>query len=178
MWSEGDVVLHREVLNSGHCWCHMPVRVVQDTPELLVTYVEEGAPIGYPPAPFEHPWQPIRDRWEGHGALSLRRPEDPYSVLAFWEGPQRAFACWYVNFAEPIRRHADAYDTQDLELDLIVWPDGRLELKDDESLDQRVREGRFTQDQADATRDDARRLIAELDAGRRWWDDAWSCWAP
>lgn len=178
MWSEGDVVLHREVLNSGHCWCHMPVRVVRDTPGLLVTYIEEGAPIGYPPAPFPHPWQPLRDRWEGHGALALRRPDDPYAVLAFWDGPQREFACWYVNFAEPIRRRATAYDTQDLELDLIVWPDGRLELKDDDALDLRVAEGRFTQDQADATRADARRLIAELEAGRRWWDDAWSGWAP
>jgi predicted RNA-binding protein associated with RNAse of E/G family len=110
--------------------------------------------------------------------LALRRPQDAYAVIVFWEGPQRDFACWYVNFAEPPRRTADGFDTQDLELDLIVWPDGRLELKDDDALDLRVHEGRFTEDQARATRAEAARLIADLEAGRRWWDDDWSRWHP
>src|SRR5881227_2050043 len=52
------------------------------------------------------------------------------------------------------------------------------ELKDDELLDQRVREGRFTQDQARAIRAEAARVTAELDAGRRWWDDSWAEWRP
>jgi predicted RNA-binding protein associated with RNAse of E/G family len=51
-------------------------------------------------------------------------------------------------------------------------------LKDDELLDVRVREGRFTQDQARAARREAARVTAELDAGRRWWDDAWAEWHP
>jgi hypothetical protein len=51
-------------------------------------------------------------------------------------------------------------------------------LKDDELLDVRVREGRFTQDQARAFRAEAARVTAELDAGRRWWADAWASWRP
>jgi hypothetical protein len=177
MWSEGEIVVRREVLNSGHCWLESPMQIVRDTPELVVTYTWEGAPFTFPPAPFVHPWLG-RPGWQGHGTLMLCRPGDAYGVYVFWTGPEREFDCWYVNFQEPLRRTADGFDTQDLELDLVVHPDGRWALKDDDMLDVRVEEGRFTQDQADATRADARRLIAELDAGRRWWDDAWSRWSP
>ena len=178
MWSEGDVVLHREVLNSGHCWAEFAVRVIRDDEDVLVTYLAERTPIAYPAAPLAHPWQSIRSTWEGHGSLSLQRPGEAYAVRVFWDGPGREFACWYVNFQEPFRRTADGFDTQDLELDIVVYPDGRWELKDDAELDLRVEEGRFTQRQARATRDEAQRVIAELDAGRRWWDDAWADWRP
>ena len=40
------------------------------------------------------------------------------------------------------RRTAIGYDTQDLELDLVVYPDGRWKIKDDELMDQRVSEER------------------------------------
>ncbi len=182
MWSEGEVILRREVLNDGRCWAEFPVRVVQDTPELLAAEIFTGSPFTFhegdwPTPTGEHPWAG-RKCWTGHGALTLQRPGDAYGVWAFWEGPMRTFAGWYVNFQEPFRRGPDGFDTQDLELDLIVSPDGRLELKDDELLDVRVREGRLTEDQARATRAEAARLIAELDSGRRWWNDAWADWQP
>jgi predicted RNA-binding protein associated with RNAse of E/G family len=49
-----------------------------------------------------------------------------------------------------------------------VAAEGAWIMKDDELLDVRVREGRFTQDQACGIRREAARIIAELDAGRRW----------
>jgi hypothetical protein len=177
MWSEGRVVIRREVRNSGWCWLELPVIVVRDEPDLLAIYIPPDAPFTFPPGPDVHPWAG-RAGWQGHGALALQRPGDAYAVYAFWEGPTPDFACWYVNFQEPFRRSEDGFDTQDLELDLVLYPDGRHELKDDELLDLRVEEGRFTQDQADATRAEARKLIAELEAGRRWWDDAWAHWQP
>ena len=177
MWSEGEIVTLREVLNSGHCWLELPVRVVEDTPALLVTYIESGSPFTFPPAPIDHPWR-VRDRWEGHGSLILCRPRDPYSVRLFWDGPERDFACWYVNFQEPFRRVPCGFETQDLELDLIVHPDGRIERKDDELLDVRVQEGRFTQDQAREIRAEADKVERELAAGERWWDPFWALWEP
>jgi hypothetical protein len=177
MWSEGDVVLHREVLSSGHCWAAFPVVVVRDEPELLVTYVASGTPFTFPPAPLRHPWQG-RDRWRGHGSLMLCRPGEAYGVRLFWDGPEREFACWYINFQEPVRRVAGGYETQDLELDLVVHPDGRVERKDDELLAVRVEEGRFTQDQADEVRAEAERVERELAAGERWWNPFWALWEP
>jgi hypothetical protein len=50
-----------------------------------------------------------------------------------------------------------------------MWSEGAVVLR---------REGRFTQDQAHAARRAAARITAELDAGRRWWDDDWAAWRP
>jgi hypothetical protein len=42
----------------------------------------------------------------------------------------------------------------------------------------RVREGRFTAEQAEEFRAEGRRIGAMLDAGEQWWDDAWREWTP
>ena len=182
MWSEGEVVTRREVLSDGRCWMHMPVVVVRDEPGLLATYIAEETSFTFPPGDWpiaggRHPWGD-RERWSGHGCLMLQRPGESYAVWLFWHGPEREFHGWYLNLQEPFRRTADGYDTQDLELDIWVPREGGWVLKDDELLDVRVGEGRFTQDQARAIRREARRITAELDAGRRWWDDAWADWRP
>jgi predicted RNA-binding protein associated with RNAse of E/G family len=83
-----------------------------------------------------------------------------------------------VNIQEPFRRTALGYDTQDLELDIWVPPGRPWEWKDEELLADRVREGRFTDEQVIAIRAEGNRIAAELDAGRRWWDDAWAGWVP
>ena len=88
-WNPGDVVVRREVLNDGHPWAEIAVIVIEDSPELLVTYIPEGAPIRFPPAPFgPHPWLG-KERWHGHGTLMLQRPDNWYAVWVFWSGPKR-----------------------------------------------------------------------------------------
>jgi hypothetical protein len=191
-WRRGDVVLRREVLNDGRAWCVVPVRVVEDRPDLLVTYLPAGAPFEFPPGDWptadgRHPWHG-RTGWAGHGALMLQRPGESYAVWHFWTGPERDFAWWYLNLQEPFRRTADGYDTQDLELDLVVLPDGSWSFKDWDLVDQRVAEGRFTPDQAAAIRAEGVRLGEMVEAGADgrgagggrpgWWDPAWAAWSP
>jgi predicted RNA-binding protein associated with RNAse of E/G family len=108
----------------------------------------------------------------------LQRPGEAYAVWVFWSGPDREFDCWYINLQEPFRRTSTGYDTQDLELDILVEFDGSWRLKDDEVLEQRVREGRFTRDQVAAARTEAKRVTDDLDAGRKWWSDDWARWRP
>ena len=108
----------------------------------------------------------------------LQRPGEAYAVWVFWSGPNRDFAGWYVNLQEPFRRTATGYDTQDLELDIVVSVDGSWRLKDDEVLEQRVREGRLTRDQVADVRAEALRVTDELDAARKWWSDDWARWRP
>ncbi|HEY2326928.1 MAG TPA: DUF402 domain-containing protein, partial [Gaiellaceae bacterium] len=103
MWTAGDVVMRREVLNTGHCWLENPVRVVEDSPGLLVTYLAEDTEFTFPPSPLPHPWG-TQKRWQGHGTLMLQRPGDMHAIFVFWTGPQRDFAGWYVNIQEPFRR--------------------------------------------------------------------------
>jgi predicted RNA-binding protein associated with RNAse of E/G family len=108
----------------------------------------------------------------------LQRPSEMYAVWVFWEGPDRAFDCWYVNIQEPFCRTDVGYDTQDLELDIIVRADGSWALKDDDVLEQRIAEGRFTSEQIADVRDEARRITRDLEAGIRWWSDEWAAWEP
>lgn len=110
--------------------------------------------------------------------LALQRPGEAHSIFHFWRGRERRFACWYINIQEPFRRTPIGIDTQDLELDIVVAPDCSWGFKDSELLDQRVREGRFTLDQAVEVRLEGDRIAAELRAGRHWWDHSWADWQP
>jgi hypothetical protein len=182
MWSPGQVVIRREVLNDGRAWLLAPVVVVRDEPNLLATYLAEGTPFEFPDGDWptgdgHHPWHG-RGRWEGHGLLMLQRPGESYAVWIFWHGPEREFRGWYVNLQEPFRRTDAGYDTQDLELDIWVALDGEWQWKDDELLEERVLEGRFSGDQVAEIRAVGQSVAADLDAGRRWWSDDWASWTP
>ena len=170
--------MHREVWR-GAPWSAFPVVVVDDAPELLVTYLPEESPFVFPPSADgrPHPWARKR-AWHGNGMLALRRPGEACSVMHFWNGPDRRFAGWYLNLEEPFRRTATGYDTQDLELDVWVPVDGPWQLKDSDLLEQRVREDRFTDEQAVEIRRLGDELLEQLDRGERWWDEHWASFTP
>ena len=177
-WQQGKTIVHREVWR-GRPWCACPVVVVDDSPEQLVTYLPEETPFAFPPSADgrPHPWLGKRC-WEGHGALVLRRPLEACSVWHFWDGPGRRFAGWYLNLEEPFRRTSIGYDTQDLELDIWIPVDRPWHFKDEELLEERVRDGRYTEEQASATRALGRELATVLDRGERWWDERWASFVP
>ncbi len=177
-WAPGEVIVHREVWR-GTPWQASPVVVVEDAPELLVTYLPEETPFAFPPSADgrPHPWQGKR-AWVGHGVLVLRRPGEAYSVWHFWNGPERRFAGWYLNLEEPFRRTSIGYDTQDLELDVWIPAEGEWRFKDEEQLDERVRDGRYTAEQVAATRALGAEIGAMLDRGERWWEERWASFTP
>lgn len=194
-WEPGDLIVRREVLGlapTGHpptppdwygrAWEALPVYVVDDADEQLVTYLPAGAEIGFvegdwPTPDGLHPWHE-KTRWEGHGSLMVQRPGDPYAVWHFWDGSERDFTCWYINLQADFVRTPIGYDTQDFELDYIVFPDGSWVVKDLELLDDRVAEGRFTASLVDWIRNLGNELAEELHAGRHWWDPTWAEWSP
>jgi hypothetical protein len=173
--------VRREVVN-GKPWLGLPVRVVDDTDELLASYIPTGSPFGYtdghwPTPTGRHPWYP-RAAWQGNGVLMLQRPGEMHAIWHFWEGPHRQFAGWYINIQEPFRRTPIGYDTQDLELDIWVPPNGEWHFKDAELLTPRVAEGRFTETLVSDIQAEGDRIAADLIAGRRWWDSKWTIWSP
>jgi Protein of unknown function (DUF402) len=174
-WQRGQVVVARDVVD-GRPWLAYPVFVVEDTDELLVTYLPEGAPLGYLPD-SDHPWYP-RTSWYGSGVLHVRRPGDAYSIVHFWRGPGGAFSNWYVNLETPYRRTPIGIDYSDQELDIVVLPDGSWSFKDWDLLDEHVALGRYTPSEAAAIRGQGERIGRELDAGTRWWGDRWINWRP
>jgi hypothetical protein len=101
-----------------------------------------------------------------------------HAVWVFWQGPERELGAWYVNIQEPFRRTSAGFDTQDLELDLVVSPDGTWRCKVDEKLEDWVRRGRWTGEEVAAVRAEGSRVGPLLDEGRRWWSDEWARWRP
>lgn len=194
-WNHGDLIVRREVLGYSpigpppddadwveRSWLDLPVYVVEDTSEHLVTYTANGAEFGFPPGHWpspggDHPWS-TRTSWTGHGCLMVQRPGDHHAVWHFWDGPDRTFSNWYINLQTDFRRNADGYDTQDLEVDFVVLPDGTWSLKDYELLNERVAEGRYWPELADWIRGLTAELTERLHSDKRWWDDAWSQWTP
>lgn len=200
MWNRGEIVIRREVLGlqpidepphqatdgpsrwRSRAWLEVPVHVVEDTVDHLITYIAPGAEFHFPAGPWPtpdglHPWHG-RTGWEGNGCLMVQRPGEHHAVWHFWDGPERDFSCWYINLQTAFRRTPTGYDTQDLELDLVVLPDGSWTLKDDDLMDDRVTEGRFTPELVQWARDLAGNLIDRLEAGDRWWDESWARWTP
>ncbi|HEV2889207.1 MAG TPA: DUF402 domain-containing protein [Frankiaceae bacterium] len=180
MWSYGDVVAHRH-LCGDRCWMGLPVYVASDEPDLVVTYLPGGAAFRYvdgewPTETGRHPWHPGTE-WGGHGVLMLQRPGDPYGVWVFWRGKAREHRFWYLNIHDWSRAH-DGFAIRDLELDVVLRPDGTHAWKDDEYVDQRVAEGRFTAVDAARAREVGRDLTAMLDRGEWWWSDEWASWTP
>lgn len=151
---------------------------MQDEPDLIALFVPEGAPFDFAPVgPIPHPWEG-RAGWKGHGVLLLHRSGDPYTVWVFWEGPERSFSTWYVNFQTPLVRSRIGFDMLDHELDLWSEDGVTWHWKDDELLDQRVAQGLFTADEAAAIRQNARIVYEELASEGMWWDEQWAKWSP
>ena len=192
----GEVIVRREVLGLGlerfapdpsptwwgQAWEAVPVHVVDDDPDRLVTYIAEGAELGFvdgdwPTPDGLHPWHG-RGAWTGHGCLMVQRPGDPFAVWHFWLGDGREFLCWYLNLQTDFVRTVQGYDTQDLELDIVVFPDGSHVVKDLDLLDQRVDEGRWSDEAADWIRSVGSDLVARLESEGPWWDEQWSEWEP
>lgn len=194
-WTPGQMITRREVLGYEptetidrslpwyqRSWLDMPARVVQDDETALAIFVDTGAEFVFPdgewPTPDRnHPWHG-RPHWEGHGCLMVQKPGEHHAVWHFWDGPDRAFRCWYINLQTAFRRSGDTLDTQDLELDLVVAPDGSWEMKDWDDLDTRIVEGRFSPQLVEWIRALGLQLGAELDERRFWWDPSWSQWMP
>lgn len=179
-WSPGDVVAFRHLCGE-RCWMGMPVYVVSDTPELVVTYLPGGAAFRYVPGDWptptgHHPWHPA-ESWSGEGMLMLQRPGDPYGVWVFWRGEDRELVAWYLNIHE-WSRVPDGFAIRDLELDVVARADGSVVLKDADLVDARVAEGRMTEADAAHARAVAADLLAKLERGDRWWSQEWASWAP
>ena len=180
-FAPGDVVVRREIL-LGEVWFAFPTICVEDFADLLALYIPSGTRFGFPTAGAfpagRHPWLGHHESWHGHGKLMLHRPGEAHSIDVFWSGPQRLFAGWYFNLQDPFRRTPWGIDTLDHELDLW-WAAGSecYAWKDVEEFEQRVVEGRYP-GMAEPIRAEGRRIASLLDAGQRWWDEAWATWQP
>ena len=176
-FAAGSTIVKREVWE-GEVWLEHPVEVESDDgPDgVLATRLSPGSPFTFPEHPRgPHPWS-ARDAWSDATVLMLRRPDDWYSVWKFF-GAGSAFLSWYVNFETPVVRTADGVEVNDLQLDLVIAPDGTWRWKDVEHLAPSLASGRITQDELLATLAAAAEVADLLGRDDRWWAP-WDDWAP
>jgi hypothetical protein len=177
MWSSGEHVLVRNVLGR-RVLSATPATVVETRPDVVVTWIAPGTPIVYPQGlddgrllPVDR-WLIERRSWFGTGVLDLTPPGRAHMIRHFWH-EDRSFRGWYVNLQAPLRPTAQGFDTTDHQLDLRIEPDGAVTWKDEDHLEQAVGYGMFSEDEAEAARAEARRVLAEWP-----FPTGWEAWRP
>ena len=177
----GQVIAKREVWD-GRVWLTHPVRVDSDDGDgsggVLALVLEDGSPFTFDDQRPAHPWA-VHDAWRGPTVLQLRRPGDWYSVWKFFGSAAEGhpFRGWYLNIERPVIRSNDGIDTDDLELDLVIDPDGTRHWKDVDQLAPRLAEGRFDVPTLLRVLETATELSDLLDRDERWWAP-WDDWRP
>jgi hypothetical protein len=192
-YQEGDTVLWTYTRFGASSVSVRPMRVVRDDDTGLVAWLAPGTPVLRPvlrdggdlrSVPLEERFDVARhgratrlDTWQGQGVLKVAPRGAPWSVWLFWHADW-SLDCWYVNLEHEHTRDGVVVATQDHVLDLVVTPDRQVERKDEDELAAAVAAGRFTAEDADRYRDDAR---AVKDVVRRWgspFRDGWEHWRP
>ena len=176
-FSTGSIVLRREVLH-GRLWMESEVHVVSDTEDCLAVLMVPGSRFTFPDHPVVHPWGGF-SQWSGTTVLQLHRPQEAYGAWKFFSA-EGEFTHWYINFEEPIIKHADplCFDTDDHGIDIVIPSDGSgWYWKDYDDPEQYVVDGRFTREKADEVMQYAHQVAAEISAGPCWWS-AWDDWSP
>ncbi len=183
LWNSGTPILYREVWQ-GRAWTARPVRVVQDTPDLVVLYSCPGThwmvPSGNRQLYFSYlqvgSW-PLTEITQTLGdTLFLLTPGAAHAVYVMWSHPDREFLGWYVNLQEPIRRTALGFDFMDQELDILVAPDWTWRWEDEDDFQRAQDDGRYSAAQARAIRAEGERVIAMIEARTSPFGDGWERW--
>ena len=194
-FSPGEVCLQRCVV-AGRVWSAQSLRVVEDGPERSLLLLLPGAECALPQG-YWH-WKLQGDtsqgtRWEEalgpdlrlrrYGWLNNRvllflEPGKYYGIFLFWAAPDFTFTRYYVNFQLPFRRTPLGFDTLDLDLDIVIYPDHRWEWKDEEEYRAGIRAGGIRPEWVQGIEDSLPGLFAHMRAHSSPLDDAWIDWQP
>ena len=106
------------------------------------------------------------------GQLRVTHGDDPFSVFLF-TNDDGSFRGWYVNLERSRRRTASGFDYEDDLLDVWVAPGAEPELLDEDELEEAVRLGFVSIEQADEIKTTAERILVEPP-----WPTGWEEWQP
>lgn len=177
-WEPGaEVVLRYITRLDGRVGMSWPFRVVQDNADLLALYLPRGGTF----MRWHTPPGGTRDLIEGEwrrDVLRLMYPGKGYSIWLFWEGDDRLFTSYYVNFEEPFRRTAIGVDTNDHTLDIVVKPDFSWTWKDEADFEKTIESGTFSAEFGEFVRSEAESVLAAIESRGSPFGDPWRAWSP
>ena len=190
MWNSGDIVSWRGIRNNC-VWHVQPTLVVKDTLEELVLVLlpgtecmaEETYPLGKKNARrwwdfTENDWKLAKYIWRTNRLLLIFEPGKCYSTILFWDHATDGFLYYYVNFQIPFQRRYDNVDTLDLELDLIVNPDGSTEWKDEEDYLLAVGRGLVSPKWMKEIENTKQEILERIKEQQYPFDGSWLDWKP
>ncbi len=189
-WIAGDIVTWRGIYR-GRVWHAQPVIIVKDSPQEIAVALLPGthcvAPEGYLQGKQtdkrrwnfkEKFWEMETYLWRENRLLLLIEPNKFYSTILFWNHAGNNFSCYYINFQLPYRRLPNAIDTLDLDLDLIIHPDFRLEWKDETDYQTAIEEGIIIPEWVAEIDVAKAEILANIERRVYPFDGSWLNWMP
>jgi hypothetical protein len=186
MWASGEAVTLRFLSGDGRYHSGRPVRVVEHTDDVLVTYMAAGTIVslavltdgrGLRDVALEerwaHPRTATREPWRDTELIQLF-PRGRAHSLWIVRDPAHALVGWYVNIEDAHVLGDRTISTRDNVLDIWVpGQTGEPQWKDEDELASAVVAGRFTAEEAAAVRAEGERVWAEHP-----WPTGWEEWLP
>lgn len=184
-WRTGDQVLFREIYR-GRIWTVRPLTVARARDDLIALYFAPGTICKVPA--FTHRtdvlrrlregWRLADYEWTRGRSLYLLMPDVAHAIHLWWLPPDWRFGGWYINLQEPIRPTRHGFDSMDHILDVVIEPDLSWRWKDEDELDDAVRLGLVSAEDADGFRAEGARAIGRLEARQPPFSDGWEHWQP
>lgn len=178
-WQIGDTIIVRNIARSdGTVTTATPTIVVNDEPMILTLYIPKGTRYqnNYVIPPEERAaavdtmipsaQRQYHEQISQNNSLRLYVPGYRYSIgLTFTDDGR--FLSWYGNLETPFVRTPIGIDTRDHVLDVVAYPDGRWQWKDEDEFARRLAVG------IDSPEHQARVLAAGEDFIRRFRENEW-----
>jgi hypothetical protein len=186
VWASGELVTLRYRSLDGRFHEGHPLRVIEQTSELVVTFMPIGTVVSQPVLADGRGLRdvPLHERW-AYPRVSATRPWHSTEVIqlfprgrahSLWvmRDAEHSLLGWYVNLEDPRALGAHTISTRDHVLDIWVPADTREpQWKDEDELAAALEAGRFTADEAASIRAEGERVWAE-----RPWPTGWEGWLP
>jgi len=178
-WLSGTVIPIRHVWR-GTVHSAIPAIVVDDRPERLALFTPMGTHTQMSKIDFEkgEVERPRLHVWHTTNVLNLFEPDAGHCITAMYWAATGAFACWYVDLLDPIRRAGGGIVTWDRSLDIVVAPDLTWRWKDEEEFARLLELGWITEDESERIRREGQRVIARVERRERPFNENWASWRP
>lgn len=123
-------------------------------------------------------WRLATAAWDTTDVLAATQPGSWAVVWHMWSHDTGEFLRWYVDLKRPHTRTQVGFDTYDLDLDLVVTPDGAWEWKDRGEFDARYDAGLITDSERAAVLAAGEAMLPIIEAQHPPFDGSRIEWRP
>lgn len=123
-------------------------------------------------------WSIVEREWLWTNCLHVLQPDQWWGTQLMWSADTGEFLCWYVDFRLPLVASGDSLNTRDLQLDIVVSPDGSWRWKDEDHYQLAIDLGYISSEERHAVESSRDEAVAAIKAGRFPFDGSLLDWQP